>query len=115
MAPLHRKLKVRRIDEYTSLLAISYLETEHAGNYSCVATNSVAEYVRSAVLTIRGKSFTFDFILFYALKVINRYYFRQAKNIKIENHYFHGPIYFDMQLLYHKSLCKLHREANQKN
>ena len=53
-------MKVRRIDEYTSLLAISYLETEHAGNYSCVATNSVAEYVRSAVLTIRGKiSITF--------------------------------------------------------
>ena len=50
-------MKVRRIDEYTSLLAISYLETEHAGNYSCVATNSVAEYVRSAVLTIRGKFF----------------------------------------------------------
>ena len=47
--------KVRRIDEYTSLLAISNLETDHAGNYSCVATNSVAEYVRSAVLTIRGE------------------------------------------------------------
>ena len=57
LGSLHRHLKVRRIDEYTSLLAISYLETEHAGNYSCVATNSVAEYVRSAVLTIRGKSF----------------------------------------------------------
>ena len=42
-------------DEYTSLLAISNLETDHAGNYSCVATNSVAEYVRSAVLTIRGE------------------------------------------------------------
>ena len=52
-------MKVRRIDEYTSLLAISYLETEHAGNYSCVATNSVAEYVRSAVLTIRGKFFQY--------------------------------------------------------
>ena len=56
---LHLKMKVRRIDEYTSLLAISYLETEHAGNYSCVATNSVAEYVRSAVLTIRGKFFQY--------------------------------------------------------
>ena len=36
-------------------MAISNLETDHAGNYSCVATNSVAEYVRSAVLTIRGE------------------------------------------------------------
>ena len=46
---------VRRIDEYTSLLAISFLETTHAGNYSCVASNSVAAYSRSATLTIRGK------------------------------------------------------------
>lgn len=47
--------KVRRIDEYTSLLAIASLETGDAGNYSCVASNAVAEIARSAVLTIRGK------------------------------------------------------------
>ncbi len=47
--------KVRRIDEYTSLLAISSLETVHAGNYSCLASNAVAEVAKSAVLTIRGK------------------------------------------------------------
>lgn len=46
--------KVRRIDEYTSLLAIASLETNDAGNYSCVASNAVAEVARSAVLTIRG-------------------------------------------------------------
>ena len=49
-------IQVRRIDEYTSLLAISFLETTHAGNYSCVASNSVASYSRSATLTIRGES-----------------------------------------------------------
>ena len=48
-------VQVRRIDEYTSLLAISFLETTHAGNYSCVAKNSVASFARSATLTIRGK------------------------------------------------------------
>ena len=47
--------KVRRIDEYTSLLAISSLDTVHAGNYSCVASNAVAEVAKWAVLTIRGK------------------------------------------------------------
>ena len=47
---------VKRIDAYTSLLAIAHLEPEHAGNYSCVATNAVAKFTRSAVLTIRGKS-----------------------------------------------------------
>lgn len=48
-------VQVRRIDEYTSLLAISFLETTHAGNYSCVAKNSVANFARYATLTIRGK------------------------------------------------------------
>ena len=48
-------IQVRRIDEFTSLLAISFLETTHAGNYSCVASNSVASYLRSATLTIRGE------------------------------------------------------------
>ncbi len=48
-------VSVRRIDEFTSLLAVSFLEMEHAGNYSCVATNQVASFTRFAVLTIRGK------------------------------------------------------------
>ena len=48
-------IQVRRIDEFTSLLAISFLETTHAGNYSCVASNSVASFLRSATLTIRGE------------------------------------------------------------
>ncbi len=48
-------MTVRRIDEFTSMLAISFLETEHAGNYSCVATNQVAAFTRSAVLSIRGE------------------------------------------------------------
>ena len=54
-------VQVRRIDEYTSLLAISFLETTHAGNYSCLAKNSVASFARSATLTIRGKFFCLHF------------------------------------------------------
>lgn len=50
-----KNVHVRRIDEYTSLLSISYLETDHAGNYSCVASNAVAKFAKSAVLTIRGR------------------------------------------------------------
>ena len=46
--------KVRRIDEYTSMLAISSLDTAHAGNYTCMASNAVADVAKSAVLTIRG-------------------------------------------------------------
>ena len=53
-------IQVRRIDEYTSLLAISFLETTHAGNYSCVASNSVASFSRSATLTIRGEFMDFE-------------------------------------------------------
>ncbi len=48
-------LSVQRIDEYTSLLSVSYLDTSHAGNYSCVAANAIAEFARAAVLTIRGE------------------------------------------------------------
>jgi hypothetical protein len=58
--------KVRRIDEYTSLLAISSLDTVHAGNYSCLASNAVAEVAKWAVLTIRGK------ILLHAVVVVER-------------------------------------------
>ena len=57
---------VRRIDEYTSLLAISFLETTHAGNYSCVASNSVAAYSRSATLTIRGKLVKLGLLIIFA-------------------------------------------------
>ncbi len=52
-----KNVHVKRIDEYTSLLGISYLETEHAGNYSCVASNAVAKFAKSAVLVIRGKKY----------------------------------------------------------
>ncbi len=52
---ISKGIQVRRIDEFTSLLAISFLETTHAGNYSCVAKNSVAIFTRSASLAIRGK------------------------------------------------------------
>ena len=45
---------VMRIDEVTSLLAISELTSEHAGNYSCVAKNEVAVVSVTATLVVRG-------------------------------------------------------------
>ena len=43
-----------RIDEVTSLLAISNLTHGHAGNYSCVAKNEVAVVSVTASLVVRG-------------------------------------------------------------
>ena len=46
--------RITRIDEVTSLLAISDLSSQHAGNYSCVAKNSVAVVSVTASLVVRG-------------------------------------------------------------
>ena len=43
-----------RIDEVTSLLAISNLTANHAGNYSCVAKNEVAVVSVTASLVVKG-------------------------------------------------------------
>ena len=52
-APVPPELTVR-IDEVTSLLAISSLAPRHAGNYSCVASNEVAVASVTARLVVRG-------------------------------------------------------------
>ncbi|CAB4064419.1 DSCAM [Lepeophtheirus salmonis] len=46
-------VRITRIDEYTSLLAISKLESLHTGNYSCMAENAVAKHSTSSYLTIK--------------------------------------------------------------
>ena len=43
-----------RIDEVTSLLAITNLTANHAGNYSCVAKNEVAVVSVTASLVVKG-------------------------------------------------------------
>ena len=43
-----------RIDEVTSLLAISNLTSDHAGNYTCVASNEVAVVSVTASLVVKG-------------------------------------------------------------
>ena len=46
--------RITRIDEVTSLLAISNLTANHAGNYSCVAKNEVAVVSVTASLVVKG-------------------------------------------------------------
>ena len=46
--------RITRIDEVTSLLAISDLSSHQAGNYSCVAKNEVAVVSVTASLVVRG-------------------------------------------------------------
>ena len=50
-----------RIDEVTSLLVISNLTSDHAGNYSCVAKNSVAVVSVTGRLVVRGNTQHFLF------------------------------------------------------
>ena len=47
-------VRINRIDEVTSLLAISDLTSKHAGNYSCVAKNEVAVVSVTASLVVKG-------------------------------------------------------------
>ena len=47
-------VRITRIDEVTSLLAISDLSSHQAGNYSCVAKNEVAVVSVTASLVVRG-------------------------------------------------------------
>eukprot|EP00090_Calanus_glacialis_P038689 TRINITY_DN6743_c0_g1_i1.p1 TRINITY_DN6743_c0_g1~~TRINITY_DN6743_c0_g1_i1.p1 ORF type:complete len:1180 (-),score=156.79 TRINITY_DN6743_c0_g1_i1:583-4122(-) len=46
-------VRITRIDEVTSLLAISDLTSQHAGNYSCVAKNEVAVVSVTASLVVQ--------------------------------------------------------------
>ena len=51
-------IRITRIDEVTSLLAISDLSSHQAGNYSCVAKNEVAVVSVTASLVVRGNCST---------------------------------------------------------
>lgn len=45
---------VRELDEFTSILSINALARHHQGNYTCVASNSVARAHYSASLSVNG-------------------------------------------------------------
>ena len=47
-------VKMTRLDSVTSVLAISILDRDMAGNYSCVAKNEVAVVEVTSVLLVRG-------------------------------------------------------------
>ncbi|XP_055349306.1 cell adhesion molecule Dscam2-like [Paramacrobiotus metropolitanus] len=47
-----KEIVVQDIDEYASFLLIPSLSVQHAGNYTCLASNDVAQDTRTAVLTV---------------------------------------------------------------
>jgi len=47
-------LVLRTLDEFTSVLSIKALATEHGGNYTCVARNAAAQASYSAPLSVNG-------------------------------------------------------------
>lgn len=48
-------LRVTSMDVHSSTIAIDRVTAAHAGNYTCVARNSVAEVSSTAQLVVRGK------------------------------------------------------------
>ena len=46
---------VREIDQFTVMMMIGHLTSEHAGNYSCIAKNDAASISESASLHVNGK------------------------------------------------------------
>lgn len=45
------------LDQYSSLLSIPFLTSQHTGEYSCVASNSASQIKYSAVLSVKGLYF----------------------------------------------------------
>lgn len=48
-------LRVTSMDQHSSTISIDRVNAAHAGNYTCVAHNSVAEVSSTAQLVVRGK------------------------------------------------------------
>jgi len=49
------RLKVQRLDEFTSLLSLTKASPENTGNYRCVARNEAGSASRTATLKVMGK------------------------------------------------------------
>lgn len=54
---LSESIVVRELDEFTSILSIGALARHHGGNYTCLASNSVAQSHHSASLSVNGTQF----------------------------------------------------------
>lgn len=53
MNPSHH-VSITAVDQFTSILAIEKLSSDHNGNYSCVVSNMVAEVSHSHPLVVNG-------------------------------------------------------------
>lgn len=56
MGNAREDIAVQDIDQYASFLAIESLNVHHAGNYTCLASNHVAQDVKTARLTVNGNA-----------------------------------------------------------
>lgn len=61
----------RNHDEYSSSLIIDRITAEHAGNYTCIATNSAGEEKFTVPLTVNGKKYKFKLYLIGILFIIH--------------------------------------------
>lgn len=52
--PLDSDVNVQQLGEFTSSLSIESLRPHHAGNYTCLATNSAAQASHSSRLLVNG-------------------------------------------------------------
>jgi len=56
----------RNHDEYSSSLIIERITAEHAGNYTCIATNSAGEEKFTVPLTVNGEKYKYKlYLIFY--------------------------------------------------
>ena len=52
--PVDTDVSLQQLGEFTSLLSIDSLKQHHAGNYTCLATNSAAQSTHSSRLLVNG-------------------------------------------------------------
>lgn len=54
--PMNFGITIHDVDEYSSILSISSVTSQHSGNYTCIASNSAASSNFTAPLTVNGKN-----------------------------------------------------------
>lgn len=53
--PLASEIKIIPIDSRSSTFVIESLSARHSGNFTCLASNGIAEVAHTAPLTVSGK------------------------------------------------------------